>query len=80
MYVLASFGFGCAYAVLVVRYYQQIHARQPLKAAAYDALIGGLAIAPFQLWAASGSSVWVLLGEVVGSAVGTYLAVKWGAS
>ena len=76
IYVVGSWLFGLAYAVVVVRFYQTVTARQPGRAAAYDALIGLLAVAPLQIWAASGSSVWVLIGEVLGSACGTYIAVR----
>jgi hypothetical protein len=78
IYILGAALFGLAYAVVCVRFYQTVSARQPGRAAAYDALIGLLAVAPLQIWAASGSSVWVLIGEVAGSAAGTYLAVRWG--
>ena len=76
VYVLGSALFGLAYSVIVVRYYNAITLKRPGRAAFWDLVIGSLAVAPFQFWALSGSSVWVLIGEVVGSAVGTYIAVR----
>ena len=75
-YVLGAFIFGLLYSVMVVKFYRAVADYQPLRAAGYDALIGFLAVAPFQFWAMSGSSAWVLAVEVVGSACGTYIAVR----
>lgn len=75
-YVLGSFLFGAAYSVVVVYFYQAVTERRPLRASAYDLLIGGLAVAPFQAWSMAGNSVWVLMAEVLGSAVGTYFALR----
>jgi hypothetical protein len=77
MYVLGSALFGLAYSVFVVRFYDAVASKLPRRAAFWDLVIGVLAIAPFQVWAVSGSNAWVLVGEVVGSAVGTYIAVRW---
>ena len=77
IYVLGSALFGLAYSVVVVRFYNAVAAKRPGRAAFWDLVIGSLAVAPFQLWAASGSSVWVLVGEVAGSAAGTYIAVRY---
>ena len=74
-YILVAFAFGALYSVVVVYFYAALSEKRPLRAAGYDALIGLLAVAPFQAWAMSGSSAWVLLSEVLGSAVGTGIAV-----
>lgn len=74
-YVLGSLVFGIAYSIVLVFYYRAISDRKALKATGYDLLIGGLTVAPFQFWALSGMSGWVLAAEVIGSAVGTYVAL-----
>ena len=77
-YLLGSFAFGLCYSVAVVYFYRAVSERRPRQAAGWDLLIGGLTVAPFQMWAASGNSAWVLGAEVVGSAVGTYVSLRWG--
>jgi hypothetical protein len=77
-YVVGAFAFGLCYSVAVVYFYRAVNDRRPLRAAGYDLLIGSLTVAPFQFWALSGNSAWVLASEVAGSALGTYLTLKWG--
>jgi hypothetical protein len=75
-YVFGSYLFGVAYAYLVVRFYEAISAKRPIRAAGFDLLIMTLALAPMQFWAWAGADPLVLVGEVIGSATGTYFAVK----
>lgn len=76
-YLLGAFTFGCLYAIAVVYFYRAVNEERPGRAAGWDLLIGGLTVAPLQFWALSGSSGWVLAAEVLGSAVGTYVTLKW---
>ncbi len=73
-----AFSFGVAYAWTAVLYYGAVNKRHPWRAAGYDVLIGVLAVAPLQVWWLAGGAPIVLAAEVLGSAVGTFAALKLG--
>lgn len=73
--ILGAFCFGFLYSIIVVRYYQTIGAHDKMGAAFTDLLLGLLAVGTLQAWEDSGRKPIVLLSEVVGMSVGSYLAV-----
>ena len=72
--MLGAFLFGLIYSVVVVRYYQTISAHNKFGAAYTDLLLGLLAVGTLEAWEASGRKTRVLLSEVLGMALGSYLA------
>lgn len=75
MIPLAALLLGVAYSMLVTKLWQAVHDRRPWRAGVLDLGVGLLIIGPYQLWYISGGKPLVLLGEVVGSAIGTTVAV-----
>lgn len=71
---VGAFLFGLMYSLVVVRYYQSIGAHDKLGAAGTDLLLGFLAVGTLQAWETSGRRMGVLIAEVLGMSVGSYLA------
>lgn len=75
-YTLWAFCFGLYYSVVVVWYTLNVMAHQASRAATVDLILGLLAIGSLQAWEASGRKFSVLLAEVVGMSLGTWIAAR----
>ena len=73
--MFGAFCFGLCYSLVIVRYYQTIGAHDKLGAAGTDILLGMLGVGTLTAWENSGRQTRVLVAEVVGMSVGSYLAV-----
>ena len=74
---LAALLFGAIYDWVVVRYYQAVGAERALEAGIVSMELGLLAIGTLWAWEQSGRKPYVLLAEVAGMGIGTYLAVRF---
>lgn len=66
--------FGFVYSLVFVRYQQTIIAHSRWGAAYTDFLLGMLGVGSLHAWEASGRKMSVLVSEVVGMSLGSYLA------
>lgn len=68
---------GFANAWMWGKYIRRVSGKgQPLASAGWDAMILSTGAVTQQLWAWAGSSPLVLLGNLIGSAIGTYTVVR----
>ena len=72
--LLGAFCFGLIYSLVFVRYQQTIIAHSRWGAAYTDFLLGMLGVGSLHAWEASGRKMSVLVSEVVGMSVGSYIA------
>lgn len=73
-----AFLFGLVYSEVVVAYYLALKPETAARAAFIDLALGFLAIGSLQAWELSGRRFNVLVAEVVGMSLGTYLATIQG--
>lgn len=74
---IAALLFGLIYSIICVEYYQAISRRAPWDAAIVDLQLGFLAVGSLKAWDDSGRKFIVLAAEVLGMAVGSYVAVRY---
>lgn len=71
--MIASIIFGCVYSILVIKLWLVVNQRKAKLAVKYDILVGLVWSVPIQIWGSMGNNYLIMLSEVVGSAIGTYV-------
>lgn len=71
-----AFCFGLVYSEVVVAYYLSLKPETAFRAAVIDLALGFLAIGSLQAWELSGRRFSVLVSEVVGMSLGTWIAAR----